>query len=110
MDRKNYAAGMARAPSSPERSLALRYVRAPRPIVFPTTPCVPLKLFWVVAPIDGLAVALRLARDADKAEILLSELETARAVAATARAESEALRGQVEAARREAKTARSGKR
>jgi Uma2 family endonuclease len=81
-----------------------------REVEHDTTPCVPLKLFWIVAPIDGFAVALRLARDPDKTEILLSELETARAVAATARAESQAARGEAKAARREAETARSGKR
>jgi hypothetical protein len=39
------------------------------------TPCVTLGLFWIVGPVDGVDVGLRLARDAGGKEVVASPLE-----------------------------------
>jgi Uma2 family endonuclease len=40
-----------------------------------TSPCVPLGLHWVVGPLDGRAVALRLARDPEGRDLLPTPVE-----------------------------------
>jgi Uma2 family endonuclease len=39
------------------------------------TPCMTLGLFWVVGPVDGVDIGLRLARDAGGKEVVASPLE-----------------------------------
>jgi Uma2 family endonuclease len=64
-----------------------------REVIGEVTPCVTLGLFWIIAPAPDLPAALRLARDREGRDLLLSPIEAAEA----ARVASEAARDAAEA-------------